>query len=155
LYPALLPLMAHTSAGQQSTELTPRPPGRFKWTRSVTRERRNLVSAHVPSHFKRGLLFLTQGLKKIIHIRLNCIVTVSLFIFCWNQLRRLEPFGVGNRESRFIILGAKIRKPEAIGVDRIKYIIADRNTMVRAIEFPSASIQLSSAIMKPKFAANR
>ena len=25
---------AHTSAGQQSTELTPHPPGRFKWTRS-------------------------------------------------------------------------------------------------------------------------
>ena len=24
---------AHTSAAQQSTELTPRPPGRFKWTR--------------------------------------------------------------------------------------------------------------------------
>ena len=36
---------------QQSTELTPRPPGRFKWTRSVSRKRRNLVSAHVPSHF--------------------------------------------------------------------------------------------------------
>ena len=35
---------------QQSTELTPRPPGRFKWTRPVSRERRNLVSAHVPSH---------------------------------------------------------------------------------------------------------
>jgi len=38
---------------QQSTELTPH--GRFKWTRSVSRERRNLFSARVPSHFKRGL----------------------------------------------------------------------------------------------------
>ena len=27
----------------------------FKWTRSVSRERRNLVSAHVSSHFKRAL----------------------------------------------------------------------------------------------------
>ena len=34
---------------QQSTELTPRPQDRFKWTRSVSRERRNLVSAHVTS----------------------------------------------------------------------------------------------------------
>jgi hypothetical protein len=32
VYPALLPLMPHTSGCQQSTELTP-PPGRFKWTR--------------------------------------------------------------------------------------------------------------------------
>ena len=48
VYPALLPLMPHTSGCQQSTELTP-PPGRFKWTRSVSRERRNLVSAHVSS----------------------------------------------------------------------------------------------------------
>ena len=39
---------AHLSC-QQSTELT--PTGRFKWTRSVSRERRNLVSARVPSHF--------------------------------------------------------------------------------------------------------
>ena len=31
------------------------PTGRFKWTRSVSRERRDLVSAHVPSHFKRSL----------------------------------------------------------------------------------------------------
>jgi hypothetical protein len=31
VYPALLSLMPHTSAGQQSNELTP-PPGRFKWT---------------------------------------------------------------------------------------------------------------------------
>ena len=34
---------------QQSTELTPH--GRFKWTQSVSRERRNLVSARVPWHF--------------------------------------------------------------------------------------------------------
>jgi hypothetical protein len=46
---------------RQSNELTPPPPGRFKWTRSVSRERRNLVSAHVssyfnwPSHFRRCL----------------------------------------------------------------------------------------------------
>ena len=85
VYPALLPLMPHTSAGQQSTELMP-PPGRFKWTGPFgakdqiwfprmchhvsngrktksgfcacaitfeTGERPNLVSAHVPSRFKR------------------------------------------------------------------------------------------------------
>jgi len=34
---------------QQSTEL--KPTRRFKWTRSVSHERRNLVSARVPSHF--------------------------------------------------------------------------------------------------------
>ena len=34
---------------QQSTELT--PTGRFKWTRSLSHERRNLVSARVPLHF--------------------------------------------------------------------------------------------------------
>ena len=39
----------HTSA--DSSRLNWRPPGRFKWTWSVSRERRNLVSAHMPSHF--------------------------------------------------------------------------------------------------------
>ena len=40
---------AHTSAA--SSRLNWRPPGRFKWTRSVSRERRNLVSARGPSRF--------------------------------------------------------------------------------------------------------
>ena len=39
---------------QQSTELT--PTGRFKWTRPLRPERRNLVSARVPSHFNWPLL---------------------------------------------------------------------------------------------------
>ena len=36
---------------QHSTSKWRPPPGRFKWTRSVSHERRNLVSALVPSHF--------------------------------------------------------------------------------------------------------
>jgi len=45
---------AHISAGQQSTELTP-PADLNGLVRFV--ERRNLVSARVPSHFKRSLLY--------------------------------------------------------------------------------------------------
>ena len=39
----------HTSAA--SSRLNWRHTGRFKWTRSVSHERRNLVSVSVPSHF--------------------------------------------------------------------------------------------------------
>ena len=42
---------AHTSAASSRLNWCPR---RFKWTRSVSHERRDLVSAHVPSHFKRS-----------------------------------------------------------------------------------------------------
>ena len=44
---------AHNSAGQQSTERTPPPADLNGLVRLA--ERRNLVSARVPSRFKRGL----------------------------------------------------------------------------------------------------
>lgn len=66
----------------------------------------------------------------------------------WNQLQRLEPFGPGNPEPRFIIQGAKIRKPEVIGTDHIKCFIADDNVMVRAIAFRSVNTELGVAIMQ-------
>ncbi|MCA4774697.1 single-stranded-DNA-specific exonuclease RecJ [Wolbachia endosymbiont of Mansonella ozzardi] len=76
------------------------------------------------------------------------ITAKAINLSLWNQLQRLEPFGVGNPEPRFIIQGAKIRKPEVIGVDHIKCFIADDNAMVRAIAFRSANTHLGSAIMK-------
>jgi len=55
VYPPLLPLIRTPRAA--SSRLNWRPsPGRFKWTRPFSRERRNLFSARVPSHFKRSLL---------------------------------------------------------------------------------------------------
>ncbi|WP_168464320.1 single-stranded-DNA-specific exonuclease RecJ [Wolbachia endosymbiont of Ctenocephalides felis wCfeT] len=65
-----------------------------------------------------------------------------------NQLQRLEPFGPGNPEPRFIIQGAKIRKPEIVGADHIKCFIVDDNVMVRAIAFRSVNTPLGYAIMQ-------
>lgn len=82
-------------------------------------------------------------------IKADGIVTAkAINLSLWNQLQRLEPFGVGNPEPRFIIQGAKIRKPEVIGVDHIKCFIADDNVMVKAIAFRSANTELGSAIMQ-------
>lgn len=82
-------------------------------------------------------------------IKADGIVTAkAINLSLWNQLQRLEPFGVGNPEPRFIIQGAKIRKPEVIGVDHIKCFIADNNVMVKAIAFRCANTELGSAIMQ-------
>ncbi|WCR58103.1 single-stranded-DNA-specific exonuclease RecJ [Wolbachia endosymbiont of Ctenocephalides felis wCfeJ] len=82
-------------------------------------------------------------------LKADGMVTVkAINLSLWNQLQRLEPFGVGNPEPRFIIRGAKIRKPEIVGVDHIKCIIADNDAMVRAIAFRSANTHLGSAIMQ-------
>lgn len=81
-------------------------------------------------------------------LKADGIVTVkAINLSLWNQLQRLEPFGPGNPEPRFIIHGAKIRKPEVIGTDHIKCFIADDNVMVRAIAFRSVDTELGSAIM--------
>lgn len=81
-------------------------------------------------------------------LKADGIVTVkAINLSLWNQLQRLEPFGAGNPEPRFIIQGAKIRKPEVIGTDHIKCFIADDNVMVRAIAFRSVNTELGSAIM--------
>jgi len=53
VYPALLPLMPHTSAA--SSRLNWRPPADLNRIVRLA-ERRNLVSARVPSHFKRSLI---------------------------------------------------------------------------------------------------
>ncbi|WCR53233.1 MAG: Single-stranded-DNA-specific exonuclease RecJ [Wolbachia endosymbiont of Ctenocephalides orientis wCori] len=82
-------------------------------------------------------------------LKADGIVTVkAINLSLWSQLQRLEPFGMGNPEPRFIIQGAKIRKPEIIGTDHIKCFIADDNVMVRAIAFRSVNTQLGSAIMQ-------
>ncbi|MDR1139217.1 MAG: single-stranded-DNA-specific exonuclease RecJ [Rickettsiales bacterium] len=96
--------------------------------------------------------FFTERFAHFTHnkaLKADGIVTAkAINLSLWNQLRRLEPFGVGNPEPRFIIQGAKIRKPEVVGVDHIKCFIADDNAMVRAIAFRSANTHLGSAIMK-------
>ncbi|MGL9718758.1 MAG: single-stranded-DNA-specific exonuclease RecJ [Wolbachia sp.] len=96
--------------------------------------------------------FFTERFAHFTHnkaLKADGIITAkAINLSLWNQLRRLEPFGVGNPEPRFIIQGAKIRKPEVIGVDHIKCFIADDNAMVRAIAFRSANTHLGSAIMK-------
>ncbi|MDM8335471.1 single-stranded-DNA-specific exonuclease RecJ [Wolbachia pipientis] len=82
-------------------------------------------------------------------LKADGIVTVkAINLSLWNQLQRLEPFGVGNPEPRFIIQGAKIKKPEVVGVDHIKCFIADNDVMVRAIAFRSVNTRLGSAIMQ-------
>ncbi|MGL9731642.1 MAG: single-stranded-DNA-specific exonuclease RecJ [Wolbachia sp.] len=90
------------------------------------------------AHFKHNKALKADGI----------VTAKAINLSLWNQLRRLEPFGVGNPEPRFIIQGAKIRKPKVIGVDHIKCFIADDNAMVRAIAFRSANTHLSSAIIK-------
>ncbi len=85
----------------------------------------------------------------MIKLKVDGIVTAkAINLSLWNQLQRLEPFGVGNPEPRFIIQGAKIRKPEIVGVNHIKCFIVDDDVMVRAIAFRSANTHLGSAIMQ-------
>ncbi len=80
-------------------------------------------------------------------LKADGIVTVkAINLSLWNQLQRLEPFGIGNPEPRFIIQGAKIRKPKVVGVDHIKCFIADNDAIVRAIAFRSVNTHLGSAI---------
>ncbi|QKX03127.1 single-stranded-DNA-specific exonuclease RecJ [Wolbachia endosymbiont of Litomosoides sigmodontis] len=82
-------------------------------------------------------------------LKVDGIVTAkAINLSLWNQLQRLEPFGIGNPEPRFIIQGAKIRKPEIVGFDHIKCFIADDDVMVRAIAFRSVNTHLGSAIMQ-------
>ena len=65
VYPALLPLMPHTSGCQQSTELTPHHRADLNGLGPVSRERRNLVSAHVSSHL--------NGLRPVLRERRNLV----------------------------------------------------------------------------------
>ncbi|MDG7056474.1 MAG: single-stranded-DNA-specific exonuclease RecJ [Wolbachia endosymbiont of Meromenopon meropis] len=82
-------------------------------------------------------------------LRADCIITTkAINLSLWNQLQRLEPFGIGNPEPRFIIQGVKIRNPKIIGVDHIKCFITDNYATIKAIAFRSASTHLGSAIMK-------
>ncbi|OEY86531.1 single-stranded-DNA-specific exonuclease RecJ [Wolbachia pipientis] len=82
-------------------------------------------------------------------IKVDGIITVkSVNLSLWNQLRRLEPFGVGHPEPRFIIQGVRIINPEIIGTNHIKCLITDGNTTARAIAFRSVNTKLSSAIMQ-------
>ncbi|QOD38323.1 single-stranded-DNA-specific exonuclease RecJ [Candidatus Wolbachia massiliensis] len=96
--------------------------------------------------------FFTERLANSINdksLKADGVVTVkAINLSLWNQLQRLEPFGVGNPEPRFIIQGAKIRKPEVVGVDHIRCFIADDNVMVKAIAFRSANTHLGSALMQ-------
>lgn len=82
-------------------------------------------------------------------VKVDGIITVkAINLSLWNQLQRLEPFGVGNPEPRFIIQGVRITKPEIIGTDHIKCFITDENAMVKAIAFRSAGTKLGLAIMQ-------
>lgn len=82
-------------------------------------------------------------------LKVDGIITVkAINLSLWNQLQRLEPFGVGNPEPRFVIHGVRITKPEIIGADHIKCFITDENAMVMAIAFRSANTKLGLAIMQ-------
>ncbi|MDN5248337.1 MAG: single-stranded-DNA-specific exonuclease RecJ [Wolbachia endosymbiont of Tyrophagus putrescentiae] len=82
-------------------------------------------------------------------LKIDGIVTVkAINLSLWNQLQRLEPFGVGNPEPRFIVQGARIIKPEVVGADHIKCFLADENITVRAIAFRAVDTKLGSAIMQ-------
>jgi len=54
VYPALLTLIR--TPRLPAVDWTDAPTGRFKWTRSISRERRNLVSARVTSHINWPLM---------------------------------------------------------------------------------------------------
>ncbi|MBV0899809.1 MAG: single-stranded-DNA-specific exonuclease RecJ [Wolbachia endosymbiont of Fragariocoptes setiger] len=91
--------------------------------------------------------FVDSITEKITHF--NGIVTVkAINLSLWNQLQRLEPFGVGNPEPRFIIQSAKIINPEIIGIDHTRCLIRDDSAAIKAIAFRSANTKLGTAIMK-------
>jgi len=65
-------------------------PRRFKWTRPFRRKRRNLVSAHVPSHFKRSL---TTGLT--VNNFAFCPHSVfKCFVFIWEQTAIISLYSI-------------------------------------------------------------
>ncbi len=84
-------------------------------------------------------------------IKADGIVAINLSL--WNQLQRSDPFGVGNPEPRFIIHGAKIRKPEVIGVDHIKCFIVTImlwSKLLRfAVQILSLALLLCRVMLKP------
>ncbi|QKX01375.1 single-stranded-DNA-specific exonuclease RecJ [Wolbachia endosymbiont of Cruorifilaria tuberocauda] len=81
-------------------------------------------------------------------LKADGIVTVkAINLSLWSQLQRLEPFGIGNPEPRFIIQGVRIKKPEIVGGDHIKCFITDNDAIVRAIAFRSVNTHLGSAII--------
>ena len=81
---------------QQSTSKWRPPPGRFKWTRSVSRERRNLVSAHVLSHFKS---ILTRYLAGHSMIKISLCFSVDRCILQTHHVT----FDIGTREVSCIL----------------------------------------------------
>jgi hypothetical protein len=77
---------AHTSAA--SSRLTWRP-RRFKWTRPF-RRKRNLVSAHVPSHFNWTLRKITRGLQTVESVcKFVCVICWSCYVTV-RALREME-----------------------------------------------------------------
>ena len=91
---------------QQSTELTPRPPGRFKWTRPFRAKDEIWVSAHVPSHFNWPvLLYLCYSEFRRLsqfHQHYDCQrLHTKWFIACEQGSKlftHMESLGIGKKE---------------------------------------------------------
>lgn len=85
-------------------------------------------------------------------IKVDGIITVSsINTALWKQLQYLEPFGAGNPEPRFVILGAKIVKPEIVGESHIRCFIADTDKTIRAMAFRAVGTELEKALMQNSF----
>ncbi|WFW29831.1 MAG: single-stranded-DNA-specific exonuclease RecJ [Wolbachia endosymbiont of Menacanthus eurysternus] len=77
----------------------------------------------------------------------DIITTKTVNLSFWNQLQRLEPFGVGNPEPRFVIKNVKIKNPKIIAINHIKCFISDGHAIIKAIAFHSVNTHLGFAIM--------
>jgi len=96
---------------QYSTELTPPPP--FKWTRPF-RQRENLVTPRVPSHFKRSLqcaiTFQTQS--TVCHHISNAVYNMAVQSqTCVNSEPTCHLLQTDGRCSMDLFLGSKVASP--------------------------------------------
>ncbi len=83
--------------------------------------------------------------------KVDGIITANaISISLWKQLQRLEPFGTGNSEPRFIVSEVKIIKPEIIGENHIRCFIANTDKLIRAMAFRSVGTELERVLMQSK-----
>ncbi|UWI83225.1 single-stranded-DNA-specific exonuclease RecJ [Wolbachia endosymbiont of Howardula sp.] len=82
-------------------------------------------------------------------LKADLIISIqAINLSLWNQIKKLEPFGPGNPEPRFILQGIKIKQPSIIGKDHIRCNITDNTIVVKAIAFRAVNTELGFAIMQ-------
>ncbi|MDR3326319.1 MAG: single-stranded-DNA-specific exonuclease RecJ [Rhodospirillaceae bacterium] len=111
---------------------------------SVTRERLKELSVFLVEHLT------AQMNESIIPIlRLDGILNISgISIDLVENLNRLEPFGIGNAEPRFVIVGSRIIASRVVGMNHISCKVAGRSgKSIKAIAYNSVDSKLGQTLL--------